>query len=153
MWLFILLIAVPILEIALFIEIGGWLGLWPTIAVVVLTAIIGAALLRAQGLAALTDLQSRLDRGADPRAPLAHGALILVAGVVLLTPGFFTDTVGFLLLVPAVRAGVIRFAARRIHVVHMQAGQSGPATPDPSEQTVETTYEEVTKDDASRRRR
>ena len=81
MLIFLLLVAVPIIEIALFIEVGGWLGLWPTIGIVILTAAIGTVLLRAQGLATLSELQRRLATGEDPSATLAHGAMILVAGV------------------------------------------------------------------------
>ena len=110
MLIFLLLVAMPIVEIALFIQVGGWLGLWPTVAIVILTAAIGTVLLRAQGLAALGELQRQLGAGEDPSATLAHGAMILVAGVLLLTPGFFTDGVGFLLLLPPVRAAAIRFA-------------------------------------------
>ncbi|HKK36104.1 MAG TPA: FxsA family protein, partial [Paracoccaceae bacterium] len=86
MWLFVLLVVVPIVEIALFIEVGGWIGLWPTLAVVVGTAILGAALLRAQGRGVLNELQARMDRGEDPRGPIAHGALIVGAGALMLTP-------------------------------------------------------------------
>jgi len=140
MLIFLTLVAVPIIEIALFIQVGGWLGLWPTIAIVILTAAIGTVLLRAQGLAALGELQRRLSAGEDPSATLAHGAMILVAGVLLLTPGFFTDAIGFGLLMPPVRAAgirlAVRFARSRMTQVHMSAhmgaggqrGQAGPAT-------------------------
>lgn len=113
MWLFLALLAVPIIEIGLFIEVGGWIGLWPTLAIVILTALAGTALLRSQGRGALAELQSRISRGGDPTGPIAHGAMILVAGVLLLTPGFFTDAVGFSLLVPQVRAAILRFGAAR----------------------------------------
>ncbi len=137
MLIFLLLVAVPIIEIGLFIQVGGWLGLWPTLAIVILTAALGTVRLRAQGLAALGELQRRLGAGEDPSATLAHGAMILVAGVLLLTPGFFTDTVGFLLLTPPVRAAGIRLAVRfararmtQVHMgVHMSAGgHRGPGT-------------------------
>jgi Protein affecting phage T7 exclusion by the F plasmid len=111
MWLFVLLVAVPILEIALFIEVSGWIGLWPTLAVVIGTAIAGAALLRRQGRGVLAELQARLDRGEDPRGPIANGALIVAAGALMLTPGFATDAVGFALLVPPVREAVIAWGA------------------------------------------
>ncbi|GMG83444.1 hypothetical protein LNKW23_26570 [Paralimibaculum aggregatum] len=157
MLIFLALVAVPIIEIALFIEVGGWIGLWPTIAIVIATAVAGTALLRAQGMAALGELQRRLDRGGDPSGPLAHGALILVAGIMLLTPGFFTDTVGFLLLIPPVRALVIRHLAKRVVVIGARrmgrgagpgmgagGGQWGPGGPeDPGHATVETGYREV----------
>ncbi len=149
MWIIIALVAVPIIEIALFIEIGGWIGLWPTIAVVVATAIAGGVLLRAQGYAAINALRLRLEQGGDPSGPLAHGALILVAGVLMLTPGFFTDAVGFLLLVPPVRAAVIRSLGRRIAVVAVGVGSAGAAGGAPFRggpmggQTVDGVYEAV----------
>ena len=107
MWIFLALASIPIIEIALFIKVGGLIGVWPTIALVILTAIIGGALLRAQGFAAMTRLQASLAEGGDPRGPLAHGATILLAGLLMLTPGFFTDIIGFLLLLPPVRAALI----------------------------------------------
>jgi UPF0716 protein FxsA len=140
MWLLLVFVAVPILEIALFIQVGGWIGLWPTLLIVVLTALGGTALMRRQGLQALRRLQDRLEHGGNPVGPIAHGALILVAGILLLTPGFFTDTVGLLLLVPAVRDRVIAWTAQRIDVrtVSMGAGRRRPREP---ADTIETEYE------------
>ena len=128
MWIILALVAIPVIEIALFIELGGWVGLWPTIALVIITAIIGGVLLRAQGFAALRQMQDAMADGADPRGPMAHGILILVAGLLMLTPGFFTDAVGFTLLVPPARAAIIAlvgpWVARRM-VVHSQAMPPG----------------------------
>lgn len=133
MWLLIPFILVPLIEIGLFIQVGGAIGLLPTLVIVVVTAIIGTILMRAQGLATLAELQRRLDTGKNPTDTIAHGALILVAGVLLLTPGFFTDAVGFSLLLPPVRAFVIaRGAARlasRINVQSAGMGQQGPGRP------------------------
>ncbi len=121
--IFLALVIVPLIEIALFIEVGGLLGLWPTLGIVVLTALAGATMLRLQGLATVGDLRGRIDRGEDPSGPLAHGALILASGLLLLTPGFFTDAIGFALLVPQVRAAVIRYLARRVvTVIHKRGG-------------------------------
>ena len=89
MWLLIAFIAVPIIEIALFIQIGGFLGLFPTLAIVVLTAIAGTYLVRAQGLSVLSQLQSRFREMNDPSEPLAHGAMILFSGALLLTLEIF----------------------------------------------------------------
>ena len=116
MWLLIAFIAVPIIEIALFLQIGGFLGLFPTLTVVVLTAIAGTYLVRAQGLSVLSQLQSRFREMNDPSEPLAHGAMILFSGALLLTPGFFTDIVGFLLLIPNVRAAVFQKVKERIDI-------------------------------------
>ncbi len=113
-WLFILFLTVPLLEIALFISIGQAIGLMPTLATVILTAIVGTWLVRSQGLSELGKLRNSLAGSGDPLNSIAHGAMILVAGLLLLTPGFFTDGVGFLLLVPAVRVLVTRAIAIRI---------------------------------------
>ena len=116
MWLFLVFIAVPLIEIGLFIQVGGWLGLLPTLAIVVLTAIVGTALVRSQGAQALAQLRTSFDDLRDPTEPLAHGAMILFSGALLLTPGFFTDFVGFALLIPAVRRFVLRELKKRVNV-------------------------------------
>jgi len=116
MWLFLILVGVPILEIALFIQVGAEIGLWPTLAIVILTALAGTVLMRLQGLQALSRLQNSMETGGDPVGPIAHGALILIAGMLLLTPGFFTDAVGLLLLIPPVRDALIRRGASRMTV-------------------------------------
>ena len=125
--LFALFLSIPLIEIALFILVGGWLTLWPTLALVVVTAVVGSALVRRQGLATLGRVQRSLHEMTDPATPLAHGAMILLAGVLLITPGFFTDTLGFLLLVPAVRGWLLRRIAARVVVM----GAQGRAAPPP----------------------
>ncbi len=117
MWLIWIFFAIPVIEIALFIQVGGLIGLWPTLALVVLTAVIGSYLMRRQGARALMDVQRSFNELRDPTAPMAHGAMILLAGALLLTPGFFTDTIGFLLLVPGVRDWALKKLASRVQVV------------------------------------
>lgn len=129
MWLLFAFIGVPLIEIALFIQIGGVLGLWPTLAIVVLTAIAGTAMVRGQGMTVLRDLQHVLERGGDPARPLAHGAMILFSGALLLTPGFFTDAVGFALLVPQVRLWL--FSRLRDRVAAHVVTRGGPAASRP----------------------
>lgn len=114
MWLFLAFVAVPLIEIALFVTVGGAIGLWPTLAIVVITAIFGTQLMRRQGMTTLARLQQSLAEGKNPADPMAQGAMILVAGILLLTPGFFTDTIGFLLLMPPVRLALIRWAAAHV---------------------------------------
>ncbi|WP_341863160.1 FxsA family protein [Gymnodinialimonas sp. 57CJ19] len=116
MWLFFVFIAVPLIEIGLFIQVGGWLGLWPTLAIVLLTAIAGTALVKSQGAQALAQLQNSFNDLRDPTEPLAHGAMILFSGALLLTPGFFTDALGFALLVPAFRRFVLKRIKERVNV-------------------------------------
>ena len=122
MWLFVLFVAVPLVEIALFIQIGGLIGLWPTLAIVVLTALAGTWLVRQQGALAIRELRGSIDRLRDPTEPLAHGAMILFSGALLLTPGFFTDAVGFALLLPPVRRAVYRWLRARVRVERFRYG-------------------------------
>ncbi len=96
-------IGVPLVEIAVFIQVGGWIGLGWTLVLVVLTAVLGTWQLRAQGLATLLRARDQVDRGALPARELFDGACLLVAGALLLTPGFVTDTAGFLLFLSPVR--------------------------------------------------
>lgn len=122
MYLFLAFLLVPIIEIALFIQIGGLIGLWPTLAIVVLTAVLGTVLVRTQGRLALANLQRSFAELDDPTEPLAHGAMILLSGVLLLTPGFFTDAVGFALLVPGIRVAVFRYLKSKAKITHFQMG-------------------------------
>ena len=108
-WLLLLFLVVPLVEIYLLIEVGGIIGVLPTIGLVVMTAVLGAFLMRAQGFATLAKVQDELQRGEVPAVPLFEGALILIAGALLLTPGFFTDAFGFLCLVPPLRVRVVQW--------------------------------------------
>ncbi|TNE64164.1 MAG: FxsA family protein [Rhodobacteraceae bacterium] len=128
MWLFALFVAVPIIEIALFIQVGGLIGLWPTLLIVVVTAILGTALVRQQGALAMSQLRQSFAELNDPAEPLAHGAMILLSGALLLTPGFFTDTVGFLLLIPAFRTFVLKELRKRVKVQSFVMGQQAGFT-------------------------
>lgn len=132
MYLFLAFLMVPIIEIALFIQVGGAIGLVPTLAIVILTAIAGTWLVKTQGRMAIAQLGQSFNELRDPTEPLAHGAMILVAGVLLLTPGFFTDAVGFALLIPSVRHAAFRFLAKRVKVQRFSMGpgpQPGPQHP------------------------
>ena len=117
MWLLLAFIAVPLIEIALFIQVGGAIGLWSTLGIVVLTALLGTYLVRQQGTMAISQLRSQISNVEDPTETLVHGAMILFSGALLLTPGFFTDAFGFALLVPAFRSAMFN-AIRKRAVVH-----------------------------------
>lgn len=144
MYLFLAFALVPIIEIALFIQVGGLIGLWPTLAIVVLTAIIGTSLMRSQGRRAMERLRRSFSELNDPTEPLADGAMILLSGALLLTPGFFTDAVGFLLLTPPVRAAVLRWLRARVNIHQFQMGpQPGPHRADPRGDVIEGDYTEV----------
>ena len=96
-------VVVPLVELALLVQVGRWVGLWPTIGLVLLTGIVGGALARAQGLRTLARIQAEMAQGRMPGRALLDGAAILGGGALLLTPGVLTDVVGFALLVPFAR--------------------------------------------------
>jgi UPF0716 protein FxsA len=101
--LLLLFILVPVVELALLIEIGSRVGTVPTLVLVLVTGFAGAFLARRQGLGALNDARSQMRRGELPTGPLMDGVLILIAAAFLVTPGVLTDVLGFLLLIGAVR--------------------------------------------------
>ncbi len=145
-------IGVPLVEIALFIQVGGWIGLVPTLVVVVATAVAGTALLRAQGLSTLRRAQASLDRGAFPAEALFDGLCLLVAGALLLTPGFATDVSGLLLFMPSVRLWLRRrlltrlAASGHIHVAGFGARtDQGPAAGEGA--VIDGDYEDLTSTD------
>lgn len=122
MWLLALFVAVPLIEIALFIQVGGIIGLWPTLLIVLVTAIVGTTMVRQQGALAMSQLRNSFGQLQDPSEPLAHGAMILFSGALLLTPGFFTDAVGFALLLPPVRVFMFKEMKKRVKVQSFQMG-------------------------------
>ena len=107
--LFLLFLLVPLVEIYFLIKVGNLIGAIPTIALVVFTALLGAMLLRFQGLTTLTRSRHVLAQGQLPALEMLEGVLLLFAGALLLTPGFFTDAIGFAFLVPPLRQAVIRW--------------------------------------------
>ncbi len=148
MWLFLAFLSVPLIEIALFIQIGGAIGLWSTLGIVILTAVIGTFLVRTQGALAMNNLRQSFGTLSDPSEPLAHGAMILVSGALLLTPGFFTDAFGFALLIPGVRTAVFNYLKSRIKV---QSFEMGGQTRAPHQQRqhpdiIDGEFEEVPRD-------
>ncbi|MGR3320552.1 MAG: FxsA family protein [Pseudooceanicola sp.] len=122
MWLLLAFIAVPMIEIALFIQVGGVIGLGWTLLIVLLTAILGTYLVRAQGAQAIEKIKRSFNELSDPSQPLAEGAMILFSGALLLTPGFFTDAVGFALLAPPVRHAAFHWLRKRVNVQTFSTG-------------------------------
>ncbi|MGH1541275.1 MAG: FxsA family protein [Arenicella sp.] len=108
-YLFILFLLVPIAEMTLLIKVGGVIGAFWTILLVVFTAVLGAALVKSQGYSTLNSVQTQLSQGGMPAMEVAEGAAILIAGALLLTPGFFTDAIGFACLTPPIRRGAIKY--------------------------------------------
>ena len=124
-----MLLAMPIAEISVFILVGSQIGLFPTLGLILVTAIIGSVLLRVQGFGIVRRISEEARSGRVPGRELIHGVMIVVAGVLLLTPGFISDTIGFLLFVPAVRDFGWRLVKDRIVVMGagMGAGMRGQA--------------------------
>ncbi|MGD8122747.1 FxsA family protein [Vibrio sp. TRT 2004] len=123
--LLLLFIFVPIIEIGLFIQVGGYLGLWPTIALVLITAFVGASLVRSQGIQTLMSVQHRLQQGELPAQQIFEGVMLAVAGVLLLTPGFMTDALGMLVLLPAPRSAIAKYLMSKMVVKSVGGGFHG----------------------------
>tara|TARA_R110002020_G_scaffold11128_2_gene42255 strand:- start:409 stop:900 length:492 start_codon:yes stop_codon:yes gene_type:complete len=146
MWLLIAFIAVPLIEITLFIQIGGAIGLGWTLAIVLITAVLGTWLVRSQGAIALGQVKSSFSDLRDPTEPLVHGAMILFSGALLLTPGFFTDAVGFALLVPQIRHSVYKAIRKRVTVQGFGTPGAQPRQPHARparEEVIEGEYHEI----------
>jgi len=133
----LLFLLVPLVEIWFLIEVGGVIGALPTVALVVLTAVIGAALARYQGLVTLQRLQATLARGEAPAIEMLEGGLLLVGALLLLTPGFFTDALGFACLIPLTRRALAWWAMKRFTLITPAGPASGPAGNTHQSRTIE----------------
>jgi len=122
-FIIVLFLAVPVVEIYLLIQVGQVIGAGWTILLVVLTAVIGVWLLRIQGLSTLTRAQQKLQANELPAGEILEGMALVVAGALLLTPGFFTDAIGFLLLFPPKRMALVNLAAARMVVSATMPGR------------------------------
>ncbi|BBN82958.1 membrane protein FxsA [Pseudoalteromonas sp. A25] len=121
--LFVLFIVVPIIEIALLIQVSDIIGGVATIALVILTAIFGAKLVKQQGLSAYSNVQGQMAQGQMPATELFAGLCVIIAGVLLMTPGIMTDILGFMLLTPAIRAQLAKALMKQV-TVKMQSSMS-----------------------------
>lgn len=110
----LLFVVIPLVELAFLIQVGRWVGVWPTVGLVFLTGIVGALLARAEGLRTLWAFRGQLAGGELPGQPLLDGLCILVGGALLLTPGFVTDLAGFSLLLPPTRRLIQKGIKRRL---------------------------------------
>ncbi len=111
------ILALPLIEIAGFVVVGRQIGVLPTLGLVVATGILGALLLRIQGFGVMTRIRKETEAGRDPSRDLAHGLMVLLAGLLLLIPGFVTDIFGLLLFLPPVRDLAWRYLRRRLDIV------------------------------------
>lgn len=111
--LFLLFLSIPLLEIYILLKVGSSIGAFPTVVLVVLTAVVGVWLIRLQGFATLARAQASIARGEVPAQTMLEGVMLFVAGALLLTPGFFTDTIGFIFLIPVSRQWIAHALLRR----------------------------------------
>jgi UPF0716 protein FxsA len=145
-FLLLAFILVPLAEIAFLIQVGGVIGVLPTLALIVLTAISGTWMLRHQGFSVLRRAQLQLEQGVMPVAEVFEGLCLLVAGVLLLTPGFITDLAGAVLLVPQLRALIYRRVADHLERHVVRAPTAPGAAREPPILDVE--FEEIDPDEA-----
>jgi UPF0716 protein FxsA len=103
LWIFLVFVALPVAELILLLKVGAVIGLWKTVALIVMTAFVGASMWKSQGTTILTSIQARLADNQMPAQELLEGVLILLGGAFFLTPGFITDTMGFVCLIPTTR--------------------------------------------------
>ncbi len=137
---FVLFLLVPLLEIYLLIKVGGIIGALPTVFMVVFTAMLGVLLLRHQGIYTIGKAQRALARGELPAEAMLEGVVLMISGVMLLTPGFFTDVIGFLGLIPALRRWMILAVIERGIITRMPRGP-GPRGSDSGESRGSRTLE------------
>jgi Protein affecting phage T7 exclusion by the F plasmid len=116
-WITIFLILLPLAEIAGFVVVGQWAGVWTTLALVLLSGLLGMLLLRMQGLQVLRQLSDDGREGRMPGETIVHGAMIVIASLLLMVPGFITDIIGIALFIPGIRRLIWSSIGRRIVVV------------------------------------
>ena len=145
MWLFILFFTVPVIEIVLFIKVGKAIGLIPTVFVILITALAGTFFVKQQASQLFALFKRTAGNLADPSEPIGHGVLVLFAGALLLTPGFFTDVFGFLLLIPNFRYWVFRKIEKRF--IHIKSFNK--EKPNQHETIYDADYTDITPNDGS----
>ncbi len=139
--LFLLFVIMPVMELYVLIRVGQWLGAWPTIGLVFLTAVVGVSLLRQQGFATLRIVRSKLDAGELPAREMVEGLVLVVGGAMFLAPGFITDVFGFICLLPPTRRLLANWLLTR-GIWHVQAGpRSGGPPPGSRGRIIEGEFE------------
>jgi UPF0716 protein FxsA len=151
--LFLLFAILPIVEIAILINVGEQIGGWYTVAIVILTAFAGAHLVRQQGLSTLMQAQQKMQAGTMPGQEMAEGLLLVIAGVLLVTPGFVTDGIGFLLSLPMTRPLIAKGLVKHLSIKMVNPSFDGnfaqyqqqPQSTDQSEDIIEGEFERTDK--------
>ncbi|MGB5456177.1 MAG: FxsA family protein [Gammaproteobacteria bacterium] len=148
----VIFIVIPLVELYLIIEVGGVIGAFWTVLLVVMTAVIGVSLLKLQGLNTLNRARESMERGSMPAMEMMEGMVLAIGGALLITPGFITDTLGFMCLIPVTRRAMIRYLVSR-SVVNVQgfhahsARQSGSSYHDQQQRHGRTIEGEFHRDD------
>ena len=142
-YLFLLFLVVPLVEIYLLIKIGSVVGAGMTIFLVVFTAFLGAVLVRAQGFSTLARVQGQMATGQLPALEIMEGVMLFVAGALLLTPGFFTDAVGFVFLTPPLRRLIIRWIIDRGYIGRANAAGPGASPGAGSHRVIDAEYRNI----------
>lgn len=145
----IIFIIIPILEITAFIHIGGAIGVWPTLLIALMTALIGGSVIKYQGLITTENIRAAIARGQTPMPELFDGLCLVAAGALLITPGFVTDTIGFALLFPPIRDMIRTHLAKGLKA--QSSMQSDPSNPYQSQDSgvIEGDYERLDDDQKS----
>jgi UPF0716 protein FxsA len=145
MWALAIILSVPVIEIALFILVGGWIGVVPTLALVLLSVFAGVILIRGQGGRTAAMMRQGVLQADDPSEKIVHGAMIFLAAMLLIIPGFLTDAVGLVLLVPQVRRQAFASLRKRARVQGMAMGMrmDTPPSRGPQDRVIDAEFEEV----------
>ena len=138
--IFLFFLVVPFVQIYLLLQIGGLVGVMPTVLLVVFTAVLGAWLLRRQGFATFQRFQASLAQGEIPAYEMIEGPILLVGGALLLTPGFFTDILGFACLVPQARRRVAQYVIEN-YLINVQSGSPFQSTKPRQDKVIEGEFE------------
>jgi UPF0716 protein FxsA len=137
---FLFFLTIPFLEIYLLLQLGGIVGVFPTVLLVVFTAVLGAWLLRRQGFATWQRFQANLAKGEIPAYEMIEGPILLVGGALLLTPGFFTDAMGFACLIPQARRKLAKYVIKK-QLINMQPGSPFQRPPQQQDNVIEGEFE------------
>jgi len=144
---FIIFILIPIVEIYVFIQVGDEVGIFTTLLLAFVTAILGGIIIKYQGLATLQAVQESVKGGKAPMAEIFDGFCLVAAGATLITPGFVTDTIGFLLLVPAIRRFLRQHIGKHIEMRSMNDINPGNPYPRQDPDVIEAEYTRVEDED------
>lgn len=148
LWIvFVIFVLMPVMELALLLHVGALIGLWPTVSLVMLSAIIGVSVVRRQGLSTLLQVQQKLARQEIPGREILEGMLLATSGLLLLVPGFITDFIGMFFLFPWFRQILVRYMVHRIQIKVMKEKAAGSDNSHNKGETFEGKFHQTTEDE------